>query len=174
MSNFMKLNNHPFSENLIIPSTLSGNKKYYLYVHYRLDKNEPFYIGIGTKHRNKEYYRALCFKKRNPIWHRVARKTKYDIMIISESDNREEIIEQEKNYIKIFGKKKDNSGCLVNITNGGDGGNGNGNIWTQEMRDKIKIANSKRVISEETRAKLRAALKARGIINKKKNGQETK
>ena len=27
--------------------------KYYLYRHIRLDKNEPFYIGIGTKKESK-------------------------------------------------------------------------------------------------------------------------
>jgi len=35
------------------------------------------------------------------------------------------------------------------------------------MKDKIRVANSQRVISEATREKLRIALKARGIINKK-------
>lgn len=28
---------------------LKNTGKYYLYRHIRLDKNEPFYIGIGTK-----------------------------------------------------------------------------------------------------------------------------
>lgn len=37
------------------------------------------------------------------------------------------------------------------------------------MRNKIRIANSKRVINDSTREKLRIALKARGIINKKLN-----
>lgn len=44
--------------------------KYYLYRHIRLDKNEPFYIGIGTK-RNRyhpnmysEYRRAYEDKGR--------------------------------------------------------------------------------------------------------------
>jgi hypothetical protein len=35
------------------------------------------------------------------------------------------------------------------------------------MKDKIRVANSKRVVTEATREKLRLALKARGIINKK-------
>jgi hypothetical protein len=37
------------------------------------------------------------------------------------------------------------------------------------MKNKIRVANSKRVITEVTRDKLRLALKARGIINKKLN-----
>ena len=32
------------------------NKIYYLYEHIRLDKNEIFYIGIGTKNQDTKYY----------------------------------------------------------------------------------------------------------------------
>ena len=47
--------------------------KYYLYRHIRLDKNEPFYIGIGTKEERYKsfemiYKRAFSKKKRNIIW----------------------------------------------------------------------------------------------------------
>jgi hypothetical protein len=90
-------------------------------------------------------------------------------MIISESDDKQEIINQEVNYIKLLGKKKDKKGTLVNITDGGEGTTGHKTIWTEEMKNKIKVANSKRVITEATREKLRLALKARGIINKKLN-----
>jgi hypothetical protein len=90
-------------------------------------------------------------------------------MIICESDDKQEIINKEINYIKLLGKKKDKKGTLVNITDGGEGLTGHKIVWTEEMRDKIRIANSKRVITEVTREKLRIALKARGIINKKLN-----
>jgi len=47
-------------------------KKYFLYRHIRLDKNEPFYIGIGTKPNSKkikgyktEYSRAFETTKRS-------------------------------------------------------------------------------------------------------------
>jgi hypothetical protein len=88
-------------------------------------------------------------------------------MIISESDSKEEIINQEINYIALLGKKKDKKGTLVNITDGGEGMTGHKVEWTPEMKDKIRVANSKRVVTEATREKLRLALKARGIINKK-------
>lgn len=48
----------------------------------------------------------------------------------------------------------------------GEGMTGHKTIWTEEMKNKIRVANSKRVITEVTRDKLRLALKARGIINK--------
>ena len=34
--------------------------KYYLYRHIREDKNEVFYIGIGTKNSKVEYKRAFA------------------------------------------------------------------------------------------------------------------
>ena len=53
---------------------LENTGKYYLYRHIRLDKNEPFYIGIGTKVNKKsflkvtsEYVRAYSKTRRNKI-----------------------------------------------------------------------------------------------------------
>lgn len=44
--------------------------KYYLYRHIRLDKNEPFYIGIGTKNKHKyPYFRAKSKAERNKHSH---------------------------------------------------------------------------------------------------------
>jgi hypothetical protein len=165
----MLIQNHPHIDRLIIPSDITGSKKYYLYVHYRQDKSEAFYIGTATKYRNKDYDRAMCYKKRSSFWKKVCNKTRYNVMIICESDDKQEIINKEINYIKLLGKKKDKKGTLVNITDGGEGLTGHKIVWTEEMRDKIRIANSKRVITEVTREKLRIALKARGIINKKLN-----
>jgi hypothetical protein len=163
----MLLQNHPYINRLIIPSSITGSKKYYLYVHYRQDKSEAFYIGIGTKYRKKDYDRAMCYKKRSEFWKRVCNKTRYNVMIISESDNKQEIINQEINYIKLLGKKKDKSGILVNITDGGEGLSRHRVIWTEAMKNKIREANKKRIISDITREKLRVALINRGIINKK-------
>jgi hypothetical protein len=34
-------------------SDICNNGQHYLYRHVRLDNNEPFYIGIGTKNKYK-------------------------------------------------------------------------------------------------------------------------
>jgi len=167
----MLIDNHPYIDRVIIPCDITRSKKYYLYVHYRQDKKEAFYIGIGTKYRKKDYDRAMCYKKRNNFWKRICNKTRYNVMIIAESDDKQEIINKEINYIKLLGKKKDNNGTLVNITDGGEGMYGHKIVWTDDMKNKIREANKRRVISDSTREKLRIALKNRGIINKKaKNG----
>ena len=41
----------------------------FVYRHIRLDKNEPFYIGIG-----KKIYRAYSMKGRNKYWLRIINK----------------------------------------------------------------------------------------------------
>ena len=51
----------------------------YVYRHIRLDKNEPFYIGIGT---DLNYKRAYSKHSRNIYWQRVVNKTKYEVEIL--------------------------------------------------------------------------------------------
>ena len=49
----------------------------YVYRHIRLDKNEPFYIGIGSD----KYYKRANSKDRNAFWKRIAAKTKLKVSI---------------------------------------------------------------------------------------------
>ena len=45
--------------------------KHYLYRHIRLDKNEPFYIGVGTKCDNIDnlsHKRSKTTQNRNKFW----------------------------------------------------------------------------------------------------------
>ena len=100
--------------------------KYYLYRHVRLDKNEPFYIGIGTKGGKiqgirTEYKRAYTTHKRSIIWKRIVAKSNYFVEILCESDSVLFIKEREKDFIKLYGRKDLKTGTLVNLTDGGDG-----------------------------------------------------
>ena len=69
--------------------------RHYLYRHIRLDKNEPFYIGVGTKGDYKhtktisEYKRAYSKGKRNTFWNNIVNKTGYEVEILLESDDYE-------------------------------------------------------------------------------------
>ncbi len=104
---------------------------YYVYRHIRLDKNEPFYIGIGTirkRVKNKStcthnyvYERAYTKYGRSSLWKNIANKTKYKVEIIYESDNLYIIKEKEAEFIKLYGRRNLNEGTLTNLTDGGDG-----------------------------------------------------
>jgi hypothetical protein len=87
----------------------------YLYRHIRLDKNEPFYIGIGSS-------KARCYTKqtRNSHWHNIINKSEYRVDIIFDELSLEEAKQKEKEFIALYGKKV-NGGTLVNLTDGGDG-----------------------------------------------------
>ena len=100
--------------------------KHYLYQHIRLDTNEPFYIGIGTKYNHKkDYTRAKARgKQRNSIWRGITQRVDYIIEILFESDEYDFIKTKEIELIKQYGQIIKNDGTLCNLTNGGDGTKG--------------------------------------------------
>lgn len=157
----MLIFDHPYCTRFIRSGHITGDKKFYLYIHYRHDKNEAFYVGIGTNSKNTNYDRALCYKKRSELWKRIARKTTYSIMIIDEDTDKQNILNKEINYIKILGKKKDKTGTLSNITDGGEGVRGFTISWTDEMRKAASERLRHRVIKDSTREKLRENIKTR-------------
>lgn len=98
---------------------------HYVYRHIRVDTNEPFYVGLGTKepHFNSwetEYRRAFSLR-RNPFWERVSEKTDYEVEILFESDSYEEVKQKEIEFIKLYGRRDKGLGPLTNLTDGGDG-----------------------------------------------------
>jgi hypothetical protein len=93
----------------------------YLYRHIRLDKNEPFYIGIGD---GSGYERAYNYKRRTKYWKNIINKTPYEVEIILDGLTWEEVCNKEIEFIALYGRADLNKGTLVNLTNGGDGKNG--------------------------------------------------
>jgi hypothetical protein len=101
------------------------DKVYYVYSHTRLDKNEIFYIGVGTKKpKGEPYKRAKAKDGRNNIWLKIINKTDYTIEIIYETTNLERVFDKEKELIKLYGKIIDKNGTLCNISDGGEGNQG--------------------------------------------------
>ena len=119
----------------------------YLYRHIRLDKNEPFYIGIGT---DNKFQRANSKENRNKFWHRIVNKTKYEVEILFFDLTRDEAKIKEIEFIKLYGKKINKTGCLSNITDGGDGNSGNKH--TEEAKRKIGEANKYKDYSKRNKS----------------------
>jgi hypothetical protein len=84
-------------------------------MHIRTDKNEPFYIGIGSSIK-----RAYKKDGRNNLWEKIVKKTSYNVKILFNGISRKEACEKEREFIKLYGRICDNTGCLSNITVGGD------------------------------------------------------
>jgi len=119
--------------------------KYYLYRHIRMDKDRPFYIGIGTKksfikdwNMNSAYYRAFEKGNRNKIWWDIVNKAEYEVEILLESNNYDFIKEKEVEFIKLYGRINTKTGILSNLTDGGEGEPGK--IVSKETREKQSIA----------------------------------
>lgn len=129
--------------------------QHYLYRHIRLDKNEPFYIGIGTKQNRNHYsleseYRRAYEKNRKEsfIWRNIVNKTEYDVEILIESDDYEFIKQKEIEFIKLYGRINKDTGCLANMTDGGDGLINF--IRTKEWSKKRSLSMTGKIQSAET------------------------
>lgn len=90
----------------------------YLYRHIRLDKNEPFYIGIGSDSSHK---RANERSRRSGHWKNIVKKGGYEVEIILDNLTWEEACEKEKEFIALYGRSNLNQGTLCNMTDGGEG-----------------------------------------------------
>jgi hypothetical protein len=135
--------------------------RYYLYRHVRHDTNEVFYIGIGTKRhinriysQNTEYSRAYEKYGRSDYWKNIVAKTTYTIEIIMESNDKNFICQKEIEFIKLYGKKYDNKGTLVNFADGGNGASGikNYNIKIRQLtleNEVVKIWDQLKDIEKE-------------------------
>jgi hypothetical protein len=124
----------------------------YVYRHIRIDKNQPFYIGIGSK---EDFYRAYEKRKRNKIWNNIVSKTEYTVDILFEDISWDEACKKEIDFIKIYGRINNKTGILSNLTDGGDGIYGV--VRSLEHKEKLRIANTGKIVSEKTRQKLREA-----------------
>jgi hypothetical protein len=128
----------------------------YVYRHIRLDKNEPFYIGIGT---SKYYNRAYRHKSRSDFWKRVANKGGYEVEILMDNLTWEQACEKEKEFIKLYGRIDLKTGCLVNMTDGGDGAINA--IISEKTRKSVAEANRRRVFTDEQKEKMAERMRKR-------------
>lgn len=132
----------------------------YLYRHVRLDKNEPFYIGISN---DNNYQRAYSKKDRNYHWNNIVKNTEYRVEIMLDDFTWDEICEKEKEFILIYGKRI-NGGHLCNIADGGNGG-----CLGEEVNNKRKKSLKGHILSEETKDKIRQKAIGRKASESTKN-----
>lgn len=161
----------------------------YVYRHIRLDKNEPFYIGIGT---DTNYKRAYSKSSRNIFWQRVVNVTDYEVEILMDNLTKDIAKQKEIEFISLYGKKINKTGSLVNISDGGEGNAGGKHTeeakkkigeasklkdyskydrsytQTQEYRDKISKINIGRKMPDSMRQKTSLRMKNRVLSEEQK------
>jgi hypothetical protein len=129
-----------------------SEKKFYVYEHWRTDRQECFYVGKGHGRR------AYDMRRGRNRWHRFlqaklsALGTAVEIKIIADGLTEEEAFAKEIERIAFW---KSDGADLCNITLGGDGSTGlvHSEEWKQMISQKLKG----RKMSAESRAKMAAA-----------------
>lgn len=121
----------------------------YLYRHIRLDKEQPFYIGIANRGKRDikygKYTRAFSKHGRNNIWKNIVAKTEYRVEILVENLTWEQACIKEKEFIKLYGRIDLKTGTLANFTDGGDGSEN----MAQEVRERIRKTKTGTRLTEE-------------------------
>jgi hypothetical protein len=116
----------------------------YVYRHIRLDKNEPFYIGIGSEKTDRAsvFTRAYEKARRSEMWKSIVAKSDYEVEILFSNVPPAFAKQKEIELISLYGRKDLGTGCLANMTDGGDGLNNR--VFTEEYRRKLSEAAKKR------------------------------
>lgn len=128
------------------------NSKFYVYELWNPLKQEPFYIGKGKGEGPTNIFtrpkihintatgilkRPLDFNRHkiNTIKKIISMGTKPEVKIILITENEKEAFDKEKELIKFYGRIDLHTGCLTNLTNGGEGGSGR--VWKEESKRKV-------------------------------------
>ena len=113
---------------------------YYVYTLTVDGEGLPFYVGKGKGKRcfvhTKEYHLKRCANKKKVNIIRMAQASEKEIIIerIHSNLTNDHACLLEIHYIKHYGRQYNKTGCLVNATDGGEGGLGY--VWTQEAKDE--------------------------------------
>lgn len=107
----------------------------YVYRHIRLDKNVPFYIGVGSDSAGK-YTRAYHKNYRETHWKNIANKGGYEVEILLDDLSWEAALQKEIEFIALY-KRTTEGGTLCNKTLGGGGAVGV--IVSEETRRKQSL-----------------------------------
>ena len=118
-----------------------------LYIHTRKSDGGIFYVGIGDSKR------PTSKRSRNKYWRNTVNIHDYYVTILKTCMSWEEACDLEIKMIAFYGRKDLGVGCLVNMTNGGEGTKGV--IISEEKRKKISETSTGRIFSEETKQKLK-------------------
>lgn len=137
---------------------------YYVYIHRRKDNNEVFYVGIS---RMNKYIRVKIKAGRNTLWQRIVNKYGYYGEVIHDHLSKDEAIKIEMALIKSYGRINLKTGCLANLTDGGDGSLEC--LRNDETKDRIRNYRSGKKHSEETKLKMSIAKKGMNKSNDWKN-----
>ena len=124
---------------------------FYVYLHRKASNGEVFYVGKGCGRR------AWSRNGRSDWWKHIV--AKHGLMVDVVIDGLQEwyAFEYEAELISLYGRKSDGYGCLINLSDGGEGASGV--VRTIETRRKMSNARQGIVFTKQHVANLSAARK---------------
>jgi len=133
-----------------------SERKFYVYEHWRTDRQECFYVGKGQgsrawdlRHDRNKWHSAIVGKlERDGLT--------VDVKVIFSCDLEEDAFRKERERIAHW---RSNGIRLVNLTDGGEGQSGYKH--TDETRERLRVAMTGRVMTPEWRHKIGAAQKGK-------------
>lgn len=143
---------------------------FYVYVHRKSSNGEVFYVGKGKDKR------AWTKCGRTKYWSRVVEKHGLIVEIVLSNLQEWYAFELETNLIALYGRKDSGDGCLINMTNGGEGATGTkknvetrakisaakkGVVFSEKHRQNLSSAHVGKVLTESTKAKMSVYRKGR-------------
>jgi group I intron endonuclease len=151
----------------------NNNNNFYVYALYAPNEEDPFWIGKG--HGDRAYDSATLSGSGNSIYKkRTINKIlesggKVEIDFVDWDLLEEQAFKVEIETIAYYGRKNNNTGCLTNLTDGGEGPTGHihteehkqkisnsmkGIIRTKEHQDNLTKSQIGKIIPEEVRNKI--------------------
>jgi hypothetical protein len=122
-------------------------KKFYTYAYLRQD-GTPYYVGKGCGKR--------AYKRQG---HTVCVPPRERILFLKRNLSEEEAIKHEIYMIAVLGRKDLGTGCLRNLTDGGDGVSGR--VWTTEQRRNLSEKHTGKRMSDDARRKMSESKRGR-------------
>jgi len=125
---------------------MENERRFYVYIHFRVSDGSPFYVGKGSG------CRATWFHGRSEYWNRVKEKHGVRVEIVADGLTEDESHSIEIQLIKAIGRKN-----LCNHTDGGEGMSG----WkiSEETRAKLSDIRKGRKHTDEAKKKMSKARK---------------
>ena len=100
-------------------------KQFYVYSHWVVGSDKPFYIGMSTKKKfgniYARAYRTPFATTKYTNWREYAKQVPFYAVIEKEFYKRKDAFDKEKELIKKWGRIDTGEGCLINQTDGGPG-----------------------------------------------------
>lgn len=134
-----------------------------VYIHKKKETNQVFYVGIGAKET-----RAYSTHKRTNFWNKIVRKYGYTIEITHKDLCWEDACAIEKYLIAFYGRIDLGTGCLCNLTDGGDGTFGR--VCSDKTKEKISIK-AKEKLSDKTKHPMYGKKQTKESNEKNRNSQ---